>query len=84
MIYIIFTRDGFEQARDEVVANQATLWLNDDVLDEDEQQQWQTQGISINLLPQRVNTDSEKAVLAALAFVEKQVAKNEEIFIEYV
>ena len=83
MNYIIFTHDGLEQARDEIIAGHASLWLNPDVLAETERTKWTSQGIKLHILPHQVNAESEKAVLAALDYVEKHVAKGEEIFIEY-
>lgn len=82
MIYLIFTAEGFAEAFEELVAEKASLWINDKVLSDQQTAQLNAHGISINVLPHQVNGANEKAVIAALEHVEKQAPKTE-ILVEY-
>lgn len=82
MIYLIFTAEGFEQAKTIVLEDKATLWLNDGVLSDSQQKELSIAKIDVNILPENADPKNEKSVLAALHYVEQQSPKTE-IFVEY-
>jgi len=82
MIYLIFTQEGFAEAKSDILEDKADLWLNVDLLSPEQLSELSTHGISIYFLPDRINPKNEKAILAALEYVEQQSPKAE-IFVEY-
>ena len=82
MIYLIFTQEGFTEAKSDILADKATLWINNDLLSSEQLAELNTYDITIFLLPDPVNPNNEKAILAALEYVEKQ-SPQEEILVEY-
>ncbi|OUR73205.1 hypothetical protein A9Q78_04495 [Methylophaga sp. 41_12_T18] len=82
MIYLIFTPDGFEQAKADILQDQADVWINDKVLTDPQQDQLTAASINFNILPDIANPKNEKSVLAALDYVEKNADKTE-ILVEY-
>jgi len=82
MIYLIFTAEGFDEAKAIILEDKASLWVNDDVLSDAQQDELSAQNINVNILPENANPKNEKSVLAALQHVEQQMPKTE-IFVEY-
>ena len=82
MIYLIFTAEGFNEARTIILEDKASLWVNDDVLSDAQQDELSAANITVNTLPENANPKNEKSVMAALLHVEQQVPKTE-IFVEY-
>ena len=82
MIYLIFTQEGFAEAKSDILESKADLWLNVDLLSPEQLADLSTHGISIYFLPDPVNPNNEKAILAALEYVEQQSPKKE-ILVEY-
>lgn len=82
MIYLIFTQEGFAEAKSDILEEKANLWINDDLLSSEQLAELKTHGISIYFLPDPINPNNEKAILAALEYVETQSPK-EEILVEY-
>ncbi|MCX4188708.1 hypothetical protein [Methylophaga sp. OBS3] len=60
----------------------AQVWLNPSLTAQAEQPNWQAKSLHVNVLPQEFDANKERAVVAALDFVEKQ-SKDPDIFIEY-
>lgn len=83
MLFIIFTEEGIQEAEQDILSEQAELWVNPDLIDADCLNRFKTHNIVINALPEQVDATREKSVLAALAYVEKQ-APGKEILIEYI
>lgn len=83
MIYLIFTAEGFDEAKAIILEDQASVWVNDDVLTDTQQTELASENINVNVLPENANPKNEKSVLAALQYVEQQVP-NTEIFVEYI
>jgi hypothetical protein len=81
-IYLVFTQDGFEQAKPLLLDEKAILWINQDVLTPEQQTELLKASISVNTLPQNADPSNEKSVLLALEYVEKQ-APDAEILVEY-
>jgi hypothetical protein len=82
MIYLIFTQEGFVEAKGNILQDKADLWINVDLLAPEQLAELSAHGISIYFLPDRVNPNNEKAIVAALEYVEQQSPKKE-IYVEY-
>ena len=82
MIYLIFTQQGFEEAKSLVLEDKATLWVNDGILSNENLAELTTTGISVHTLNDKIDPSDEKSVLVALKHVE-QNSPNTEIFVEY-
>ena len=82
MLFLIFTAEGLAEAEPEVLAHQAGLWLNPALKSESDLTVFEKAGIDIHSLPYQVNASDEKAVMAALTFVE-QHSQDKAIFVEY-
>ncbi len=83
MIYLVFTQDGFQQAKPLILEDKATLWINAGVLTDEQQTELIKANIDIYTLPDNADPSNEKSVLAALDYVEKNAPKCE-IYVEYV
>lgn len=82
MIYLIFTQEGFAEAKNDILEDKADLWINVDLLSPEQLAELSADGISIYFLPEPVNPRNEKAIIAALDYVEQQSPKKE-ILVEY-
>ena len=82
MIYLIFTQEGFAEAKSAILEDKADLWICVDMLSPEQLAELSASGISIYFLPDPVNPNNEKAIIAALDYVEQQSPK-EEILVEY-
>jgi hypothetical protein len=82
MIYLIFTPEGFDEAKDIIKQNKASLWVNDDVLSDSQKKELSTANISVHILPNNADPKNEKSVIAAIQHVEQQSPKIE-ILVEY-
>lgn len=82
MIYLIFTQEGFTEAKTDILQDKADLWINVDLLSPEQLAELSANGISIYFLPDHINPNNEKAILSALDYVEQQSPKKE-ILVEY-
>jgi hypothetical protein len=82
MIYLIFTQEGFTEAKNDIFENKADLWINVDLLSPEQLAELSAEGISIYFLPEPINPKNEKAIITALDYVEQQSPKKE-ILVEY-
>lgn len=82
MLFLIFTTEGLAEAESEVLAHKAGLWLNPGLKKKSDLSVFEKVGIVIEPLPYDVDASDDKAVMAALAFVEKH-SQDKAIFIEY-
>jgi hypothetical protein len=83
MIYLIFSHAGLAEALPDIIADKATLWINDDILTDEQSAQLSAGHIAVNLLPEFVKPSDEKSVVAALELVEQASEKEVEILVEY-
>jgi len=83
MIYLIFSHAGLAEAIDDIIADKATLWLNDDIVTAEQSDTLAAANITVNLLPEFVKPSDEKAIVVALELVEQQSEKDAEILVEY-
>jgi hypothetical protein len=82
MIYLIFTAEGFDEAKDIIKQNKASLWVNDNVLSDSQKEELAAAKISVTILPNNADPKNEKSVLAAIQYVEQQ-SPNTEILVEF-
>ena len=82
MIYLIFTQAGFEDAKSSVLENNATLWINKDILSDQQIKILSTANITINTLATFVDPTNEKAIMAAIESIETEFP-NAKLFVEY-
>jgi len=83
MVYLIFTQEGLAQAFDDIINDKAILWLNPDLLSDQQYAQLVNAKISINVLDEAIDPSNEKAVVIALEHVEK-ITGNNDILVEYI
>ncbi len=72
MIYLIFSREGYDSIQSALLEQKASLWLNPELLQPDEIADLATHGIDVQLLSTSVKPGDEKAMLAALDYVEQR------------
>lgn len=82
MLFIIFTAEALAEAESEILEHKADLWLNPSVKLAADLTMFQDQAISIQVLPNEIDGNNEKAVLTALSYVESNTT-DKEIFVEY-
>jgi dTDP-D-glucose 4,6-dehydratase len=83
MVYLIFTAEGLTEAINDIIEDKATLWLNPDVLSEQQYAQLVNAKISINILDEAADPSNEKSVVKALEYVENTTG-NTDILVEYI
>jgi hypothetical protein len=83
MLYIIFTDEGLAEASQQVREEKAGLWLNPGLKNASQISALEQAGIEIHYLPEQVDANNDKAVLAAMNHVEQQCPKTP-IYIELV
>tara|TARA_R110002050_G_scaffold9504_2_gene33464 strand:- start:40008 stop:40259 length:252 start_codon:yes stop_codon:yes gene_type:complete len=82
MIYLIFTSKGFAEAKHDILEDKAAVWINNELLSSEQLAELNIHDISVSFLPDIIDPNNEKAIIAALEYVEKQSPK-EEILVEY-
>lgn len=82
MLFLIFTAEGLAEAESEVLEQKAALWLNPQLKQQSDLSVFEKAGIEINALPYQTDAADEKAVMAALSFVENH-SQDKAIFVEY-
>ena len=82
MIYLIFTQAGFEDAKSSVLENNATLWINNGILSDEQLKSLSMASITVNMLIPLVDPTNEKAIIAAIESIEKE-HPNAKLFVEY-
>jgi len=83
MIYLIFSHAGLAEAINDIIADKATLWVNDDILTPEQSAELATANIDVHLLPTFVKPSDEKGIVVALELVEQESEKGVEILVEY-
>jgi len=82
IIYLIFSQQGFDEAKESILADNATLWVNADFLSEQQISELSQAKINVQIFPELVNGSNEKSILSALKPIEEHAPKAE-ILIEY-
>ncbi len=82
MIYLIFTEAGFEEAKESILQDKATLWINDGILSKTQQALLSTNEIAVTFLKSSVNPSNEKDIMAAIESIEIE-SPDTEMLVEY-
>lgn len=82
MIYLIFTSEGFVEAKNDILERKAGLWINNALLSAEQLAELNAHDISISFLPNLIDASNEKAIIEALDYVETQ-SPEEDILVEY-
>jgi len=82
IIYLIFSQEGFEEAKSSILTDKATLCVNADFLSDKQVEELSLANIDVQIFPEIVNGGNEKSILQALKPIEAQ-APQAEILIEY-
>ncbi len=81
-LYLIFTEDGFSDARTAILKEKALLWINPNVLNEAQKIELENAHITPKFLDQWVKPGDEKGTLNIIKDIEQQI-KNVDILVEY-
>ncbi len=81
-IYLIFSQEGFEEAKESILTDQAALWVNTDFLSDEQTSELKQAGINVQTFSEIVNGGNEKSIMQALKPIEEKNPKAE-ILIEY-
>ncbi|NQY26992.1 MAG: hypothetical protein HRT92_07425 [Piscirickettsiaceae bacterium] len=81
-IYLIFSQEGFVEAQESLIADKASLWVNQDFLSDEQVAVLTQHNIELNLFIEFVDGSDVKSIDAALKPIEKQTPKAE-ILVEY-
>ena len=82
-IYLIFSQEGFEEAKSQIITEQAVLWVNQDFLSDEQVNELTNAKISLNTFNDFVDGANDKSIIAALEPIEKEVGAKTEILVEY-
>lgn len=82
-IYLIFSQDGFAEAKESILADKATLWINADFLSEEQSAELKQENINVQIFSALVDGGNEKSILQALKPIEEKQPEAE-ILIEYI
>lgn len=80
MILIILTQAGIDQA-DEALRSADQVWLNPELLTPQVHQQFANLNIQLHALPEYFDANKDKAITAALDYVERH-SDDDDILIE--
>ena len=81
-IYLTFSQEGFEEAKNSIITDKATLWVNHDFLSDQQLADLIQNNIEINTFADFVDGNNNKSIDAALKPIEKQTP-DAEILVEY-
>jgi len=81
-IYLIFSQEGLAEAKESILADRATLWVNAGLLSEEQSAELKQENINVQVFSELVDGGNEKSILQALKPIEENDPKAE-ILIEY-
>jgi len=81
-IYLIFSQEGFAEAKEAILADKAILWVNPGFLSDEQLAELKHANITVQIFAESVNGGNEKSILQALKPIEENEPKAE-ILIEY-
>ncbi len=81
-IYLVFTQEGLSDSVDTLIANQAALWINPDILTPEQRSHLHAHHIDIHEFDSHIDVGHERAVIEALEKVERR-HPDADIFVEY-
>jgi len=82
IIYLIFSQEGFAEAKESILADKAILCVNADFLSDEQVAELKQAEINVHLFSETVNGGNEKSILQVLKPIEEKHPKAE-ILIEY-
>jgi len=82
-IYLIFSQEGLAEAKESILADKATLWVNAGFLSEEQSAELKQENINVQVFSELVEGGNEKSILQALKPIEENDPKAE-ILIEYI
>ena len=82
IIYLIFSQQGYEEAKQTLFSQQATLWVNHDFLSKKQLAELAQHSIAVHVFPENINGNHDKSIMQALLPIEQQ-HPNAEILVEY-
>jgi hypothetical protein len=81
-LYLIFTAEGFTEAKEAILQDKALLWINPDVLNETQTTELTAADIEFKILDKWVKPSDDKAALDIMSSIEKNM-KDVNILVEY-
>lgn len=81
-IYLIFSQEGFAEAKSNILADKAMLCVNAGFLSDEQSAELKEVNINVHLFAELVDGSNEKSILQALKPIEEKEPKAE-ILIEY-
>jgi len=83
IIYLIFSQEGFAEAKPSILTDKAELWVNTGFLSDQQMVELRQAKVNFHVFPELVDGSNEKAILQALKPIEEQNS-DAEILIEYI
>jgi hypothetical protein len=81
-LYLIFTAEGFTEAKEAILQDKALLWINPDVLDATQITELAASDIELKILDKWVKPGDDKAALDIIKSIEQNMEKVN-ILVEY-
>jgi len=81
-LYLIFTDEGYIEAKDAIFEDKALLWINPRILDETQITELSASNITFKILDKWVKPGDEKATLNIIKSIEQNI-KKADILVEY-
>lgn len=81
-LYLIFTAEGFTEAKEAILQGKALLWINPDILDETQVTELAAADIVLKILDRWIKPGDDKAALDIITSIEKSMGKVN-ILVEY-
>ena len=82
IIYLIFSQDGYEEVKQELISQHAMLWVNNSFLSDKQLTELKQYDIDVNVFSESINGSHDKSIMQALLPIEKQYP-DAEILVEY-
>lgn len=81
-LYLIFTAEGFTEAKEAILQDKTLLWINQDILDKTQITELEAADIELKILDKWVKPGDNKAALDIIASIEQSMEKVN-ILVEY-
>ena len=81
-LYLIVTKNGFDEAVNNIIEQKAALWINHGILSDEQIQSLAQVEITPHILEQEIQPGNEKAVLEIIQQIERD-DKEANILVEY-
>lgn len=81
-LYLIFTAEGFTEAKEAILQDKTLLWINQDILDKTQITELEAADIELKILDKWVKPGDNKAALDIITSIEQSMEKVN-ILVEY-